>query len=164
MASHQLKKTSDFLTSAKSDNIDKASKEARATDQSYGQLKAKAYLQSEEYKALFDHEHKAMREAECKKLERQAKEPKKKYGRPRKESTVAKIANAPAHEIVHPAVVKAVEGTMQRLRAEIDEAEEKVKSIRADLKLAEDEKNEKQHQLDVLAEFSKSHAADIESA
>ena len=163
MASHQLKKASDFLTSAKSDNIDKASKEARATDQSYGQLKAKAYLQSEEYKALFDHEHKAMREAERKKLERQ-EEPKKKYGRPRKENAVAKIANAPAHEIVHPAVVKAVEGTMQRLRAEIDEAEEKVKSIQADLKLAEDEKNEKQHQLDVLAEFSKSHAADVESA
>jgi outer membrane murein-binding lipoprotein Lpp len=161
VASHQLKKASDFLTSAKSDNIDKASKEARETDQSYGQLKAKAYLQSEEYKALFDHEHKAMREAERKKLQ---EEPKKKRERPRKESTVAKIANAPAHEIVHPAVVKAVEGTMQRLRAEIDEAEEKVKSIRADLKLAEDEKNEKQHQLDVLAEFSKSHAADIESA
>lgn len=161
MASHKLKKASDFLTSAKSDNIDKASKEARETDQSYGQLKAKAYLQSEEYKALFDHEHKAMREAERKKLQ---EEPKKKYGRPRKESTVAKIVNAPAHEIVHPAVVKAVEGTMQRLRAEIDEAEEKVKSIRADLKLAEDEKNEKQHQLDVLAEFSKSHAADVESA
>ena len=77
---------------------------------------------------------------------------------------MAKTANAPAHEIVHPAVVKAVEGTMQRLRAEIDEAEEKVKSIQADLKLAEDEKNEKQHQLDVLAEFSKSHAADVESA
>lgn len=162
MASHQLKKASDFLTSAKSDNIDKASKEARATDQSYGQLKAKAYLQSEEYKALFDHEHKAMREAEHKKLERQTKEPKKK--RQQRENTMAKTANAPAHEIVHPAVVKAVEGTMQRLRAEIDEAEEKVKSIQADLKLAEDEKNEKQHQLDVLAEFSKSHAADVESA
>lgn len=162
MASHKLKKASDFLTSAKSDNIDKASKEARETDQSYGQLKAKAYLQSEEYKALFDHEHKAMREAERKKSERQVEEPKKK--RQQRENTMTKTANAPAHEIVHPAVVKAVEGTMQRLRAEIDEAEEKVKSIRADLKLAEDEKNEKQHQLDVLAEFSKSHAADIESA
>lgn len=161
MASHQLKKASDFLTSAKSDNIDKASKAARETDQSYGQLKAKAYLQSKEYKALFDHEHKAMREAERKKLERQ-EEPKKK--RQQRENTMAKTANAPAHEIVHPAVVKAVEGTMQRLRAEIDEAEEKAKSIRADLKLAEDEKNEKQHQLDVLAEFSKSHAADVESA
>ena len=160
MASHKLKKVSDFLTSAKSDNIDKASKEARATDQSYGQLKAKAYLQSEEYKALFDHEHKAMREAERKKSERQVKEPKKKQ----RENTMAKTENAPAHEIVHPVVVKALEGTMQRLRAELDEAEEKVKSIRSDLKLAEDEKNEKQHQLDILAEFSKSHAADVESA
>jgi chromosome segregation ATPase len=159
VASHQLKKTSDFLTSAKSDNIDKASKEARATDQSYGQLKAKAYLQSEEYKALFDHEHKAMREAERKKLERR-EEPKKKQ----RENTMAKIENAPAHEIVHPVVVKALEGTMRSLRAEIDEAEERVKSIRAALKTAEDEKNEMQHQLDVLAEFSKSHAADVESA
>ncbi len=161
MASHKLKKASDFLTSAKSDSIDKASKEARATDQSYGQLKAKAYLQSEEYKALFDHEHKAMREAERKKSERQVKEPKKKRER---ENTMAKTENAPAHEIVHPVVVKALEGTMQRLRAELDEAEEKVKSIRADLKLAEDEKNKKEHQLNILAEFSKSHAADVESA
>lgn len=160
MASHQLKKASDFLTSAKSDNIDKASKEARATDQSYGQLKAKAYLQSEEYKALFDHEHKAMREAERKKSERRAEEPKKKQ----RENTMAKTANAPAHEIVHPVVVKALEGTMRSLRAEIDEAEERVKSIRAALKSAEDERNEMQHQLDVLAEFSKSHAADVESA
>jgi len=164
MASHQLKKASDFLTSAKSDNIDKASKEARETDQSYGQLKAKAYLQSEEYKSLFDHEHKAMREAERKKSERRVEEPKKKRGRLKKENTMAKTENAPAHEIVHPAVVKALEGTMQRLRAEIDEAEEKVKSIQVDLKLAEDEKNEKQHQLNILAEFSKSHAADVESA
>ena len=160
MASHKLKKASDFLTSAKSDNIDKASKEARATDQSYGQLKAKAYLQSEEYKALFDHEHKAMREAECKKSERRVEESKKKQ----RENTMAKTENAPAHEIVHPVVVKALEGTMRSLRAEIDEAEEKVKSIRASLKLAEDERNEMQHQLDVLAEFSKSHAADVESA
>lgn len=160
MASHKLKKASDFLTSAKSDNIDKASKEARATDQSYGQLKAKAYLQSEEYKALFDHEHKAMREAECKKSERQVKEPKKKQ----RENTMVKTENAPAHEIVHPVVVKALEGTMRSLRAEIDEAEERVKSIRAALKSAEDEKNEMQHQLNILAEFSKSHAADVESA
>lgn len=162
MASHKLKKAPDFLTSAKSDNIDKASKEARATDQSYGQLKAKAYLQSEEYKALFDHEHKAMREAERKKLERQVEEPKKK--RQQRENTMAKTANAPAHEIVHPVVVKALEGTMRSLRAEIDEAEERVKNIRAALKSAEDERNEMQHQLDVLAEFSKSHAADVESA
>lgn len=160
MASHKLKRASDFLTSAKSDNIDKASKEARATDQSYGQLKAKAYLQSEEYKALFDHEHKAMREAERKKLQKESK----KRERPRKENTMTKTANAPAHEIVHPVVVKALEGTMRGLRAEIDEAEERVKSIRAALKTAEDEKNEMQHQLDVLAEFSKSHAADVESA
>lgn len=162
MASHKSKKASDFLTSAKPDNIDKASKEARATDQSYGQSKAKAYLQSEEYKALFDHEHKAMREAEHKKLERRAEEPKKE--RQQRENTMAKTANAPAHEIVHPVVVKALEGTMRSLRAEIDEAEERVKSIRAALKSAEDERNEKQHQLDVLAEFSKSHAADVEGA
>ena len=77
---------------------------------------------------------------------------------------MAKTENAPAHEIVHPVVVKALEGTMQSLRAELDEAEGKVKSIQADLKLAEDERNEMQHQLNILAEFSKSHAADVESA
>ena len=102
-----------------------------------------------------------MREAERKKLERR-EEPKKK--RKQRENTMTKRENAPAHEIVHPVVVKALEGTMRSLRAEIDEAEERVKSIRAALKSAEDERNEMQHQLDVLAEFSKSHAADVESA